>query len=145
MSEAGCVWIGYGIESGSQTILDLMNKKATVQQARQAVINTRKANIYANTTFIFGYPGETLESIQETIDFKQSLDIKCPSFYATPYPGTPLYEQIRCKIKDEEKFIRGLGNATDFTINLTEFDDERLFELKKAVEENRDVISKQGF
>ncbi len=140
MSEAGCVWIGYGIESGSQKILNAMNKKATVEQAKQAIINTRKANIYANTTFIFGYPGETKETIQATIDFKRELDIKCPSFFATPYPGTPLFEQVRDRIQDEEEFITKLGNATDFTVNLTDFDNERLFELKQAVEENRDVI-----
>jgi hypothetical protein len=43
-------------------------------------------------------------------------------------------------IKDERAFIRSLGNATEFSINLTDFDDKTLFKLKKAMDENRDVI-----
>jgi len=140
MAETGCVWIGYGIESGSQKILDAMNKKTKVEHARRAVVETCKAGIYPNTTFIFGYPGETRESIQETIDFKRDLDIECGSFYATPYPGSPLYEQFRDRIEDEEAYISSLGNATEFSINLTDFEDETLFGLKKAMDANEDVI-----
>jgi radical SAM superfamily enzyme YgiQ (UPF0313 family) len=140
MAKAGCVWIGYGIESGSQKMLNVMNKKATVKQAKEAIINTRQVSIYPNTTFIFGYPGETLETIQETIDFKREMELECSSFFATPYPGTYLYEQVSPQIKDEEAFVRSLGNATEFTINLTKFPDEEVFRLKKAMDENRDVI-----
>ena len=140
MAQAGCVWIGYGIESGSQKMLDAMNKKATIQQAKEAIVNTRKADIYANTTFIFGYPGETLETIQETIDFKREMGLECGSFFAIPYPGAPLYDEIRSKLDDEEAYVRSLGNATEFTVNLTEFDDKTMFQLKKAMDENRDVV-----
>ena len=140
MAEVGCVWIGYGIESGSQKMLNAMNKKATVQMAKNAVKNTRKAGIFPNTTFIFGYPGESRQTIQETIDFKRELGIECGSFFATPYPETPLYEKIRSRIDDEEAFVRSLGNATEFTINLTDFDNDTLFALKSAMDENRDVI-----
>lgn len=142
MAEVGCVWIGYGIESGSQKILDAMNKKATVEQARMAIDHTRNAGIYPNTTFIFGYPGETIESIQETIDFKKKMGIECGSFFATPYPGAPLYEQFRHLIKDESAYIRSLGNATEFTVNLTDFDDESFFAFKKAMDRNEDVLPK---
>lgn len=140
MAGVGCVWIGYGIESGSQKILNRMNKKISVAQAREAIINTRKAGIFPNTTFIFGYSGETRETIQETIEFKKDLEINCGSFFATPYPETPLYNQIDSRIHDEEAFIQSLGNATEFTINLTDFDDKTLFELKSAMDENRDVL-----
>jgi anaerobic magnesium-protoporphyrin IX monomethyl ester cyclase len=141
MADVGCVWIGYGIESGSQKILNAMNKRARVEQAKEAIQNTRKVGIYPNTTFIFGCPGETHETIQETIAFKKELGIQCGSFFATPYPETPLYNQIKSRIHDEEEFIRSLGNATEFSINLTNFDDETLFELKSAMDENRDVLT----
>ena len=140
MAEAGCVWIGYGVESGSQRMLDAMNKKARVEQAREAVLNTRRAGIYPNTTFIFGYPGETRETIQETVDFKRDLGIECGSFFATPYPETPLYHRVRDRIPDEVAFVERLGNATEFTVNLTDFDDDTLFQLKRAMDENRDVL-----
>jgi len=142
MAEAGCVWIGYGIESGSQRMLDAMNKKARVDQAREAIINTRMAGIYPNTTFIFGYPGETIETIQETIVFKRELGIECSSFFATPYPGAPLYEYVHPLISDEEAFIQSLGDATEFTINLTAFPNEEMFRLKRAMDNNRDVVTK---
>lgn len=141
MAEVGCVWIGYGIESGSQQILDAMNKKASVEQAKTAIRNTRTSGIYPNTTFIFGYPGETAETIQETIDFKREIGIECGSFFATPYPGTPLYKRIRQRIANEEEFIGCLENATEFSVNLTDFDDETLFALKNAMDENRDVLT----
>jgi anaerobic magnesium-protoporphyrin IX monomethyl ester cyclase len=144
MAETGCVWIGYGIESGSQDILNAMNKKARVEQAKEAIRHTRKAGIYPNTTFIFGYPGESLRSIQETIDFKKQMGIECGSFFATPYPGTPLYERIRHRIPDEEKFILSLGNATAFAINLTGFADEEMFRLKNVMDGNLDVKDALG-
>jgi len=147
MAEVGCVWIGYGIESGSQEILNAMNKKATVAQAKEAIRNTRKAGIYPNTTFIFGYPGESVRTIQETIDFKKEMAIECGSFFATPYPGTPLCQKAKERIGDEEEFIRSLGNATEFTINLTGFADEELFRLKRAMDDNSDVagLAECGF
>ena len=140
MADVGCVWIGYGIESGSQKMLDAMNKKATVKQAKSAIQNTRAAGIFPNTTFIFGYPGETQQTIQETIEFKRDLGIECGSFFATPYPETPLYKQIRKHMDDENDFISSLGNATEFIINLTDFDDFTMLELKQAMDENRNVM-----
>jgi radical SAM superfamily enzyme YgiQ (UPF0313 family) len=141
MAEAGCVWIGYGIESGSPAMLHAMNKKASADQAKTAIRNTRKAGIYANTTFIFGYPGETRETIQETVEFKRELGIECGSFFATPYPATPLYEQVKDRIGEEEAYIAGLGNATEFSINLTAFGDRSLFDLKRAMDENQNVVA----
>lgn len=128
MAEAGCIWIGFGIESGSQKMLDLMNKKSTVGAAIKAIINTRKAGIFPNTTFIHGYPGETKETIQETVDFKEELELNCGSFFATPYPGTVLYKQVKHLLP--EGYIEMLGNATDFVVNLTELSDEELIELR---------------
>lgn len=143
MADAGCVWIGYGIESGSQAMLDKMNKKATVATARTAIVETRKAGIYPNTTFIFGYPGESMETIQETVDFKKSLNIQCGSFFATPYPGTALFDQFWHRIPDVRRYIESLGDATDYCVNLTGFDDNTLFELKQSQDRNEDVIQKQ--
>jgi len=132
MAASGCVWIGYGVESGSQKMLDAMNKRQTVQQAKDAVINTREAGIWPNTTFIYGYPGETPETIQETIDMKGELGIKCSSFFATPYPGTVLYEQVKDRLPED--YISRLGNATEFVVNLTEMPDEVFFEMKKRMD-----------
>lgn len=131
MAETGCVWIGYGIESGSQKMLDSMNKKATTWQAKQAINNTREAGVYPNTTFIFGYPGETIDTVRESIQFKKEMKLECSSFFATPYPGTNLYAEFQNRITDETEYIESLNDATDFVVNLTDFSDEELFELKR--------------
>ena len=135
MAQAGCVWIGYGIESGSQTILNNMNKDVTAEQAKKAVEMTRAAGIHPNTTFIFGYPGENMKTVEETIRFCRDLGIQKGFFFITPYPGTPLYDEVKDKIGDEETFIRRLGDATEFTINLSTFTDADLFALKKITEQ----------
>jgi radical SAM superfamily enzyme YgiQ (UPF0313 family) len=139
MADAGCVWIGYGIESGSQDILNAMGKRATVEQAREAILNTRSAGIFPNTTFIFGYPGESLDTINETVRFKTDLNLNCGSFFATPYPGTVLYEQNRHLIGDEVSYIRSLGDATEFTVNLTHFPDDGVSRFKQFMDTNREV------
>lgn len=144
MVDAGCVWLGFGIESGSAQMLTHMNKKATPQMAAHAITECRRAGLFPNSTFIFGYPGETRETIQESLEFKRALGIEAPSFFATPYPGTPLYRQVLPRILErfgsERAFIYALGNATDFVINLTDFSDEELFELKERYDANEDVI-----
>jgi anaerobic magnesium-protoporphyrin IX monomethyl ester cyclase len=133
MAASGCKWLGFGIESGSQRILDAMNKRIKVDEAKDAILRTRKHGIFANATFIFGYPGEDVDSIGDTIRFKMDLDILVDSFYATPYPGTELYTEAREKglIPDEHAYVRALNNAYDFTINLTDMPDEQLKAMKK--------------
>jgi len=134
MAKAGCKWLGFGIESGSQRILDAMNKRVTVEQARNAIITTRAVGIYANTTFIYGYPGEDKRSVAETMQFKLDLDIMPGAFYATPYPGTKLYEYAQEKnlIKNEHEYVLSLNDASDFTVNLTEFSNEDFFNVEKS-------------
>jgi len=138
MKQAGCYRVGYGIESGSQLILDQMNKKVTVEQAKKAIRMTREAGLICGTTWMFGYPGENLETIKETIDFCKELLISPSFFYTTPYPGSNLYEKVKDKIVekygDEEQFISVLGDASDFTINLTDLSEEELHKLKAETE-----------
>ena len=129
---AGCVWCGMGLESAAQEILNAMNKKTCPQEASAAIYALRAAGIYPNTTFIFGYPGETPETVQKTIDFKRELGIECSSFFATPYPGTVLYEQVKDRLPKD--YISRLGNATEFVVNLTEMNDELFFEMKKRMD-----------
>lgn len=143
MKKAGCYRVGYGIESGSQKILDKMNKKVTTQQAENAIKITKKLGLHCGTTFMFGYPGETLKTIHETVDFCKRLNIESKFFFTTPYPGTLLYkemkERILSKYGDEDKFFEVLGDATEFTVNLTDFTDEELFVLKAKAEKELEI------
>jgi len=104
MSQAGCVGVWYGLESGSQKILDIMNKKATVEQYRKAVELNRKYFPFEDYTFMVGSPGETSETVCESIQFCKEMEIR-PSavFYMTPYPGTLLFEML---LSRDEKFSK---------------------------------------
>lgn len=93
MKEAGCRKISFGLESGSQEILDKMHKNATVEMGRKAVAIVRKYGLQVHTTFMLGNVGETVETIKKTIKFAKSLDLDNATFFiTTPYPGTELYE-----------------------------------------------------
>lgn len=92
MKEAGCWQIWYGIESGSQRILDLVRKGTTIEGIRDAVRWTNEAGIHPCGFFIIGHPGETKESVQETIEFAVALDLaECHASFMTPFPGSDLY------------------------------------------------------
>jgi radical SAM superfamily enzyme YgiQ (UPF0313 family) len=137
--ESGCVSIGYGIESGSQKILDNMNKGVTVEQARRAIELTRKAGLGIGAPFMFGYVGENRDTIAETVNFIKEMKLRTAVlFFSTPYPGTDLYDWARKdnRIKhDEDTYISLLGNnAETFLVNLTDFPDEELIRLKGETE-----------
>lgn len=93
LRKAGCWMIAYGIESGSQKVLDMCKKEITLKQSIDAVNWTWQAGIKVYGYFIIGLPGETKETIKETINFAKSLPITFAIFHtAAPYPGTEFYK-----------------------------------------------------
>jgi len=75
LKEAGCHTLMYGIESGSNKILKLMNKQFTAELAEEVMRNTYEAGIQANFNIIIGFPGETEIEFQESVDFvKRNLE-----------------------------------------------------------------------
>jgi len=135
MADSGCVIIGYGIESGSQKMLDAMKKQVTVAQAKQALRWTQKYTEWPACSFMIGTPGETRETIQETIDFCKELDL-APEviFFMTAYPGTELYEKAmeEGKIPDEEAYILDLGEQGEkIRINFTDLPDNELYRIQE--------------
>jgi hypothetical protein len=69
----GLYRLGIGNESGSQKMLDLMNKKITVQQSKAAISNLARAGIKTTTFWLIGHPGETEEDFQQTLDFLEEM------------------------------------------------------------------------
>jgi radical SAM superfamily enzyme YgiQ (UPF0313 family) len=93
MRSSGCIGVSYGVESGVEEILKNMKKGATAEQARVAVRQTKEAGIEVLTHIIFGLPGETMETIKETIKYVKELDPDYAQFYcAIPFPKTELEE-----------------------------------------------------
>ncbi len=94
MKQAGCAGVFLGIESGSQDILQNMNKKATVNEYRRGIDLLRKAGILTFGSFIIGFPGETRESAEETIAFIRDSGIdyyRVHLWYCDPI--TPIWDQ----------------------------------------------------
>ncbi|MGC8741977.1 MAG: B12-binding domain-containing radical SAM protein [Candidatus Sumerlaeaceae bacterium] len=92
MKRAGCWIIAYGVESGNQEMLDRMKKRATVEQAREAIRLTRQAGIKSSVYFLMGLPWDTPETLEDNVRFAREL---MPDFveifYTYPFPGTELY------------------------------------------------------
>jgi len=93
MKEAGCHYIRFGVESGSQKMLDIMKKRITLSQIERAFELCRRVGIRTQAFFVFGIPGETRQTIRETIAFAKKLRPDSAQFAVViPHPGTELYE-----------------------------------------------------
>ena len=91
MAKSGCKEILYGIESGSQKLLDSIGKGVTVERQEKAILDTRRVGIRVKACFVVGLPGETWETVEETAQFIQrtrpeSMDINI----LVVYPGSPI-------------------------------------------------------
>ena len=95
MARAGCWYISWGIESGSEQILKKAHKGAYPDKAERALRWARRAGIKNWGYFIIGLPGETEETIRQTIDFAKRLPLDIALFHvAAPYPGTPFFFEV---------------------------------------------------
>jgi len=141
--EAGCVHILAGLESASQKILEVMEKRTTVQDNLDFLRNCHKNRIFTAVGMVIGMPGETEETIQESIDnFATVLsdNIRMPFEmyvnYVQAIPGTPIYEYARrCglignSLEGEEKYIESLydinANEIDHYLNFTDYEKEEV-------------------
>jgi hopanoid biosynthesis associated radical SAM protein HpnJ len=93
MKEAGCRLLIVGYESGDQQILKNIKKGATIERARQFTKDCHKLGLVIHGDFILGLPGETRETINNTIAFAKELDVETIQVsVAHAYPGTELYD-----------------------------------------------------
>ena len=94
MKAAGCWLINFGVESGSQRILDMIRKEVTLEQIQRALQTTQAAGIRCRGFFMVGHPGETEETMKETVRFlnRLPLDDFHVTFF-TPLPGSPSWKQ----------------------------------------------------
>ena len=92
MREHGLRLLLVGFESGNQEILNGIRKGIRVDRAREFVKNCKKLGIRIHGTFILGLPGETRQTMRETMDYARELDVETIQVsLAAPYPGTELY------------------------------------------------------
>lgn len=152
MKEAGCVSVGYGVESGSQTILDSMNKRITTEQSRRAIEDTVKLGMIPIVQLMYGYPGENEATLRETEAFLKNLPYVSRSTLSvtTPLPGSELWDFAVSKglIADPVKYLEGItggymhdAKSSKYFVNFTDFSKDefyrRLNELERAMFVNK--------
>jgi len=95
MKKAGCHLIKYGVESGVQELLDNVRKGIRLEDTRKAFALMHQVGIDSHAHMMLGIPGETEETIEQTIRFVNEIEPTTVTFgICTPYPGTPLYEEV---------------------------------------------------
>jgi anaerobic magnesium-protoporphyrin IX monomethyl ester cyclase len=119
MKDAGCSSIYYGMETGSEKILEVMEKVTTVQQNKNTVKWMAENDVFTIVQLVLGMPGETQETVDETMEFANYFVEQSPKTdpnalsinFAQALPGTPLYEVARAKgligqsLEDEEDYL----------------------------------------
>jgi anaerobic magnesium-protoporphyrin IX monomethyl ester cyclase len=110
MKRAGCWMVSYGIESGSQDILDRMQKGIRLEQAEEAVRRTKEAGIRAKGLFMVAHPEETFETLEKTLAFILRIPLDEVNLsILTPYPGTAIYRELKENSKLVEDWPRMNG------------------------------------
>jgi anaerobic magnesium-protoporphyrin IX monomethyl ester cyclase len=116
LKESGCFRVWIGAESGSQKILDAMDRRVEVQQVRDMIVLAKRTGIQAGTFIMLGYPGETEEDIEETI---RHLVHANPDHYtitvAYPIKGTPLYTEVENDFTKNLVWEESTDRDQDFT------------------------------
>ena len=145
MKSAGCARIAVGFESGSQRILDAMNKRISLDDIRFAINEMKRYGITPVTPLIIGTPEEDKESIEDTIQIFDELHIRPYKFnYLQPYPGSKYFYDFLNNglIEDHEKLLiefsscdNGFHEKKNLIFNATEMDDRELIRLKDYAEE----------
>lgn len=105
LADSGCCTVWMGAESGSQRILDAMDKGTTIAQIREATALLRKHEIHPAFFLQFGYPGETREDIEKTFELLNELmpdDVGISVSY--PLPGTLFYENVKAELSKKQNW-----------------------------------------
>lgn len=96
MRRAGCIQLSYGVESGSERIRDVLKKRITTEQIKRAFDLTVQYGILPRAYFIYGSPGESDETIEESIGLMKEIKPLSAIFYALDlFPGMELYESLK--------------------------------------------------
>jgi radical SAM superfamily enzyme YgiQ (UPF0313 family) len=115
LKAAGCFRIWIGAESGSQRIIDLMKRQVDINKVAEMMQLTRKFGIEAGTFIMVGYPTETQEDIDLTIDYlKDANPDQFTITVAYPIKGTGLYNQIKKDIIEQPDWATSTDRQIDF-------------------------------
>lgn len=115
LKASGCARIWIGAESGSQKIIDAMDRRVKVEEVRAAIQAVKAKGMQAGTFIMLGYPGEEESDILETL---QHLKESNPDWYtitiAYPIKGTPLYQEVQNDFTHQPAWSEGTDRDIDF-------------------------------
>jgi len=115
LKEAGCYRIWIGAESGSQKIIDLMDRRVDVSVVKQAIQKTNALGIETGTFIMVGYPGETEDDIHQTIQYlKEANPTEYTITVAYPIKGTSLYDEVESRITVQPDWETSTDRQIDF-------------------------------
>lgn len=145
MKKAGFIRFSYGIESGSQKILDIMQKKTTVEENLKAIKLTDKAGIPSFANLVFGLPGENYQTLKETKKMLIKANLNTKKFcgaWATAYPGSSLFDWMKEKnmITDTRKYLLEVGSIGNYLYNFTELSIDDLTRRVAEIHVEVDII-----
>ncbi len=116
LARAGCKTVWVGAESGSQKILDAMDKGTTVEQIYEATRKLKQAGIEVGFFLQYGYPGETRDDIELTLKMvKECLPDEIGVSVSYPLPGTKFYENVKSQMHDKQNWTDSQDLAMMFT------------------------------
>ena len=109
MRDSGCVAVWFGVEAGSQQVIDSMGKGFTANRTKKAFKMAKEVGLMTIASVVFGFPGETRETAMETIKFILEINPDDVGYYiATPYPGTPMADNVKkmgwLRVTDFDKY-----------------------------------------
>ena len=142
LKEYGCESVGFSLENASPEILTAINKKLNLAEFVEQTKALWEGGVVPQTSVIFGYPQETPETIQATIDVCEECNLFPSVGFLLPLPGTEIYKWAveNRYIIDETEYLERIGDRQDFHINLTGMPDK---EFVETVTEKLEILAKK--
>lgn len=140
---AGCLNLGFSLESGNQEILDMMNKHVEAEYFFEQIQILKEVGITCSTSVVFGYPIETKETIKETFDQCLTAGVYPSIGYLLPLPATGMYEhaKIHGHIVNDDAYLDSITERQDLCINMTKMTNEEVMgHIKKGAAELNEML-----
>jgi len=126
--EAGCLSLGFSLESANKQILEMMNKRIEAKYFLDQVRLLDEVGITSMISVVFGYPIETPKTIKETFDMCLEAKIYPSMGYLLPLPSTGMYDYAKNNgfITDEDAYLDSITERQDLCLNMTKMSDEKV-------------------